>query len=326
MSVVHGSIDKVPSLRELDLLEMFSEGIDELDDSRSLGFIEFGFKQEKEYYRKIVTDFGFVGYGRVIDMACGYGRHSVFLAEVNDFVYGIDFHPAHVHVARKLSECLGFDNTEFAVGSAYDIPADDDSFDAAWCFNALHLMDRGKTLREMARVLKPGGRVLIGAYNSVGRWLQKMCEGYKDDGWNSYKASYSATALEKGPLFNGAPHLCTVADIGRILAPYGFVIDPSVPIVDQIPRETITDEESELLSDTTGLVARFREDEQFRHHILDNYNRLMRGVDYNPSFVARLDGTCCSQQASGQESEAFNRRNSLLGRTLALLGIGAAPG
>jgi ubiquinone/menaquinone biosynthesis C-methylase UbiE len=95
--------------------------------------------------------------GRVLDAACGTGRHSEWLAAHGHEVVGVDASPDMLAKARaKLPQA------RFEVGDLAALPLPDASVDAALCALALvHLPDLRPALAELARVVRPGGRVVV---------------------------------------------------------------------------------------------------------------------------------------------------------------------
>ena len=98
----------------------------------------------------------------VIDVACGTGKLAEALAErVGPFgrVLAVDFAPGMIAQARARHRDLV--QLEFVVGDALALPAHDASFDAATiAFGLRNLADFGAGFRELARVVRPGGRVV----------------------------------------------------------------------------------------------------------------------------------------------------------------------
>lgn len=96
----------------------------------------------------------------VADIGCGTGNAPEHLASHVKRVIAVDqSQPMLDAAAKRLSR---FDNVEFRHGSAEALPIDDGSIDAAVCVLVLHhLDDPVVALREMRRVLKPGGVTLI---------------------------------------------------------------------------------------------------------------------------------------------------------------------
>ena len=95
-----------------------------------------------------------------LDVATGTGDLAVELSRrvgPQGQVVGSDFSDAMLELARKKAPELRFEH-----GNALDLPYDDDEFDAATVgFGARNFSDLPQGLREMARVVRPGGRVVI---------------------------------------------------------------------------------------------------------------------------------------------------------------------
>jgi demethylmenaquinone methyltransferase/2-methoxy-6-polyprenyl-1,4-benzoquinol methylase len=112
-------------------------------------------------WRSRAADLAAVGPGdRVLDVASGTGDLAIELARrVGDSgeVIGSDFSEGMLELARAKAPGLRFEQA-----NALDLPYDDDSFDAATVgFGARNFSDLPQGLREMARVVRPGGRVVI---------------------------------------------------------------------------------------------------------------------------------------------------------------------
>jgi ubiquinone/menaquinone biosynthesis C-methylase UbiE len=74
----------------------------------------------------------------------------------------VDNSPAMLSVARKNFDALGLGNVELMVGEMTSLPLESASVDAAFANMVLHhAEDPEAMLREMARVVKPGGTVVI---------------------------------------------------------------------------------------------------------------------------------------------------------------------
>ena len=102
------------------------------------------------------------GCGRILDAGCGNGRYSRFLlkhADPSAHITAFDLSPAMLRRARS---SLKSDRVTFTVADLTRLPYADASFDAAVCGWVLeHLPDPLPGLRELARVLRPAGKLLL---------------------------------------------------------------------------------------------------------------------------------------------------------------------
>jgi 2-polyprenyl-6-hydroxyphenyl methylase/3-demethylubiquinone-9 3-methyltransferase len=106
---------------------------------------------------------------RVLDVGCGGGLLAEPLARVGCRVTGVDPSRGSLEVARAHAHASGLD-IDYVHGVAEALPADDDVFDAVVCCDVLeHVTDLGATIREVARVLRPGGLYL---YDTINRTMR----------------------------------------------------------------------------------------------------------------------------------------------------------
>ena len=103
---------------------------------------------------------------RVVDVGCGGGIDSMIAARMvgpSGHVIGVDMTPAMLARARASATAAGVANVEFRAGFGEALPVEDEWADVVISNGVLNLMpDKDAALREMARVLKPGGRLQIG--------------------------------------------------------------------------------------------------------------------------------------------------------------------
>jgi demethylmenaquinone methyltransferase/2-methoxy-6-polyprenyl-1,4-benzoquinol methylase len=109
-------------------------------------------------WRRRAADLARVGPGsRALDVATGTGDLAIELAGRGATVVGLDFSERMLELARAKAP-----NIEFVQGNALELPYPDASFDAVTVgFGARNFSDLDRGLRELARVTRPGGRVVI---------------------------------------------------------------------------------------------------------------------------------------------------------------------
>ncbi len=93
----------------------------------------------------------------------GVGIERASAAASEGFVAGVDASEAMVDQARRRNAAaIASGRVDLRLGSALDLPFDDESFDAAFSVNSMQVWpDAAAGLREIRRVLKPGGRVAV---------------------------------------------------------------------------------------------------------------------------------------------------------------------
>ena len=102
---------------------------------------------------------------QVLDLACGYGRLTIPLAQARNNIEGVDLVPSLIKKAKELAK-QGNIKIKFKVGDMRDLPYKDELFDAIICmwssFN--HLLtqeDQIKALKEIVRLLRKKGIAII---------------------------------------------------------------------------------------------------------------------------------------------------------------------
>lgn len=102
---------------------------------------------------------------RVLDVACGTGSFAREAAGRGAEVTGLDRNAGMLAVARRLVP-----HVAWREGMAEDLPFDDASFDAVGCqFGLMFFEDRVQALKEMWRVTRSGGRVVVATWDSLER-------------------------------------------------------------------------------------------------------------------------------------------------------------
>ena len=100
----------------------------------------------------------------VLDLGCGMGGPGRFVADrFGCRVVGVDLVEARIETARALAELTRCtDRVEYRTGDATGLPFEKGSFAQVWMLDAsVHVRDKGTLLREIARVLRPGGLLVL---------------------------------------------------------------------------------------------------------------------------------------------------------------------
>lgn len=100
----------------------------------------------------------------VLELACGQGFNLAYLAARHPETRftGLDLTPAHLAATRGRVEQAALANVTLTLGDYHRLPYADASFDEVFCVEGLcHASDLPLALREIARVLRPGGRLTL---------------------------------------------------------------------------------------------------------------------------------------------------------------------
>ena len=98
----------------------------------------------------------------VLDVACGAAHAAEQAAPYVRQVVGVDLTPALLRIGAERLRAAGITNVLLQEGNATALPFVDASFDLVMCRGALHhFADPAAAIAEMARVCRPGGRVVV---------------------------------------------------------------------------------------------------------------------------------------------------------------------
>ena len=122
-------------------------------------------RYEKEWHIPKAADFVNTRGLRVLEIGCGMGTDGAQFAKVGADYTGIDLTDAAVELARKRFQVSGLKG-EFRVADAERLDFADGSFDLVYTHGVLHhTPDIEAAVREIHRVLKPGGRAMVMLYH-----------------------------------------------------------------------------------------------------------------------------------------------------------------
>jgi SAM-dependent methyltransferase len=104
----------------------------------------------------------------VLDLGTGTGavaQRAAVLVSPRGHVTGVDISPEMLVLAQERMNALGLSDVSLLEGRAESIPADNSSFDVVLaCLSLMYVVDRSSAAREIARVLRPGGRFVAAVW------------------------------------------------------------------------------------------------------------------------------------------------------------------
>ncbi len=162
---------------------------------------------------------------RVLDVGCGTGRPALRLARSTGAeVVGVTISREQVRLANLAAEADRLrGQVTFQHGDASDLAFAPDSFDAAWLFESLlHMPDPQHVLKQIATVLRPGGRLAIA--NLVQRTALTEAE---------------ETGLAGYLRMTGIASLAPLDDYPNLITNSGLVLDELVDVSDRSVRQTL---------------------------------------------------------------------------------------
>ena len=108
----------------------------------------------------------------LLEIGCGMGFDSVEFLKRGVRVTGTDLTPTAVELTRKHFEIEGFSDADVRGENVLALSFPDNTFDAVWARGVLHATgNTEKAIREIRRVLKPGGRAIISHFYRKPSWM-----------------------------------------------------------------------------------------------------------------------------------------------------------
>ena len=132
-------------------------------------YTRFGYKIMEPWTDDLIRSARCRDGDRVLDVACGPGLVANRVNQVSGklcMVTGIDLNEGMLNIARRNQ------NIEWHQGSATELPFGEGSFDVVLCQQGLqYFSDRIAAVKEMARVLSPGGRIALNVWGALERQI-----------------------------------------------------------------------------------------------------------------------------------------------------------
>ncbi len=106
--------------------------------------------------------------GKTLDICCGAGTNTIYLASTGFTMSGIDISPRAIAIAKEKAKSAGV-KIHFRVGDSVRLPYRDVEFDFVFdmgCFHHIHPEDRASYIGGVRRVLKEGGKYFMICFSS----------------------------------------------------------------------------------------------------------------------------------------------------------------
>jgi demethylmenaquinone methyltransferase/2-methoxy-6-polyprenyl-1,4-benzoquinol methylase len=177
--------------------------------------------------------------GRALDVACGTGDLALELAArvgPEGEVIGSDFSERMLALARRKAAAAGSRAARFEYANALSLPYDDGQFDAATVgFGARNFSDLERGLREMARVVRPGGRVVVLEITTPSRpplswffdvWFDRLVPALGRIAGDEAAYSYLPSSVKRFPGPSALAELmtgCGLRDVRWVLTAGGII-------------------------------------------------------------------------------------------------------
>lgn len=157
----------------------------------------------------------------VLDCAAGTGELSIAAAEKAEHVLCTDMSLPMLERARKKSAKKGIKNISFGERDIFNLPDDDNTYDAAIAGNVLHLLEEPeKAVRELCRVTKHGGRVILPTF--MAKNSNPLIKIYTLLGYRAF-ASYTVESYEKMLKSCGAGRVKVTKIDGLVPVAFGLI-------------------------------------------------------------------------------------------------------
>ena len=147
-------------------------------------------RQPYIYIEKIISEYK-NDQIKILDYCCGTGNFSIYPALQGHEVYGIDISKQSVELAKKKIKQFNLNKCNFYCMDSENINFENNFFDLVLCYNSLTYLDLPIALKDLKRVIKPNGKLIIMDslghnifYNfnrkiNISRWGQNLQSEFK---------------------------------------------------------------------------------------------------------------------------------------------------
>lgn len=167
---------------------------------------------------------------RILDLGCGNGKLRLLFKDLVVEYVGVDNSQQQLEFAKRRDD-FKIANQEFIKAEVFELPFASDSFDEVFCLAVLHHVPGGKrreqTLKEIKRVLKPDGKLIMTNWN---RWQRQYLHYIIKQGWEKiFKGSELDFKDIYLPWMGGTVkryyHAFTLGELKRLVAGSGLKVE-----------------------------------------------------------------------------------------------------
>lgn len=191
----------------------------------------------ESHWEDVAGSLGLVGRDAVLDVGCGSGAWLSALGRLNSRVVGVDPDEGSVEIARRAAG--GADNVDVRLMHAERLEFENESFDTVACMTVLPYLGQPEAPREIARVLRPGGRLVLGTVG-FGYYARHVVEGIRADDQDSIRYGVdpmivaAARTVAGDKLAHGALRSWSPRSVRRMLRKHGLKVERVVRSVDPV--------------------------------------------------------------------------------------------
>lgn len=126
-------------------------------------------RAERSRFARLL-DAAIPGDARIVEVGCGTGQMSLYLARADRIVIGADLTRASLLMAAAAAKRFAVDKASFVETDLVSAALRPGAFDIVYCSGVLHhTADPRASFRHIARLARPGGMIILGLYNSIAR-------------------------------------------------------------------------------------------------------------------------------------------------------------